>query len=138
MRFFIPNGTARLRVRIIDLTTFPSPGGTADLRAHSSNAVILSLSGSGTSLVRGTTLAQPPTQTNGGGINSSISADAVTLAAPLNPNASLDLRFLFGVQQQGKYNFRAVIETFPFTNSAVTCFTGGTGPAAARGGDPRQ
>ena len=125
----------RLRVRIIDLTTFPAPGGTADLRARSSNAVIVSLSGGGTSLVRGTTLVQPPTQANGGGFNSSMSAGAVTLAAPLNPNGSIDLRFLFGVQQQGKYNFCAVIETLPFTNSAVTCFSGATAPAAARGGD---
>jgi hypothetical protein len=128
----------RLRVRIIDLTTFPSPGGTADLRARSSNAVIVSLSGGGTALVRGTTLEQPPTQANGGGFNSSMSAGAVTLAAPLNPNASLDLRFLFGVQQQGKYNFCAVIETMPFTNSAVTCFSGGTAPASARAGGPRE
>lgn len=125
----------RLRVRIIDLTTFPSPAGTADLRARTSNTIIVSLSGGGSATVRGTTLEQPPTQANGGGLNSSMSAGAITLAAPLNPNGSIDLRFLFGVQQQGKYNFCAVIETMPFTNSAVTCFKGGTEPAAARGGD---
>lgn len=131
---------SRLRVRIIDLTTFPAPGGTADLRPRFSNSVIVSLSGGGITTVRGTTLEQPPTQANGGGLNSSMSAGTITLAAPLNAGNSIDLRFLFGVQQQGKYNFCAVIETLPFTNSAVTCFSGSTAPAAARAGDrnPRE
>lgn len=125
----------RLRVRIIDLTTFPAPAGTADLRARTSNTILVALSGGGSATVRGTTLEQPPTQANGGAFNSSLSSGAVTLAQPLNPNASIDLRFLFGVQQQGKYNFCAVIETLPFTNSAVMCFKGSTEAAAARGGD---
>jgi hypothetical protein len=125
----------RLRVRIIDLSTFPAPAGTADLRARSSGSLIVSVSGGGLAAVRGTTLEQPPAQANGGGFNSSMSAGTVTLAAPLNDGSSINLRFLFGVQQQGKYNFCAVIETLPFTNSAVTCFSGNTALAAARGGD---
>ena len=77
-----------------------------------------------------------------------MSAGAVTLAAPLNPNASLDLRFLFGVQQQGKYNFCAVIETMAYNRSssgmpgvmlasavALSCAKAGTAPASARGDD---
>ena len=40
-----------------------------------------------------------------------MSAGTVTLASPLNAGSSINLRFLFGVQQQGKYNFCAVIET---------------------------
>jgi hypothetical protein len=120
------------------MTTFPAPNGTADLRARSSNAIFVSLSGGGLVAVRGTTLEQPPTQVNGGGFNSSLSAGTVTLAAPLNAGNSLNLRFLFGVQQQGTYNFCAVIETLPFTNSAVTCFSGSTAPASARPGGPRQ
>ena len=129
----------RLRFRIIDLTTFPAAGGTADLRPRSSGSVVVSLSGGGTTTVRGTTLEQPPTQPNGGGLNSSMSAGTVTLAAPLNAGSSLDLRFLFGVQQQGKYSFCAVVETLPFTNSTVTCFAGST-QASVRGGGggPRQ
>ena len=119
----------RLRFRIIDLTTFPSPVGTSDLRARSSGQILVPLGGGGLSaLVRGTTLEQPPTQPNGGGLNSSMSAGTVTLAAPLNNGSSINLRFLFGVQQQGAYNFCAVIETLPFTNSAVTCFSGSTAP----------
>ena len=70
-------------------------------------------------------LEQPPTQVNGGGFNSSMS---VSLGSPLKAGASIDLRFLFGVQQQGKFGFCAVIETLPFTNSAVTCYSGSTRP----------
>jgi len=125
----------RLRVRIIHLTTFPAPAGTADLRARSSGSVVVSLSGGGSVTVRGTTLEQPPAQANGGGFNSSMSSSAVTLAAPLNNGSSINLRFLFGVQQEGNYNFCAVIETLPFTNSAVSCFSGGTLPASAVGDD---
>jgi len=91
--------------------------------------------GGGSVTVRGTTLEQPPTQANGGGFNSSMSSSAVTLAAPLNNGSSINLRFLFGVQQEGKYNFCAVIETLPFTNSAVSCFSGGTLPASSVGDD---
>ena len=88
----------------------------------------ISLSGGRTTTVRGTTLEQPPSQPNGGGLNSSMSAGTITLAQPLNPNNSIDLRFLLGGQQEGKVKFCAVIETMPFTNSAVMCFSGGTAP----------
>jgi hypothetical protein len=127
----------RLRVRIIDLTTFPSPSGTADLRARTSPAVVVSLSGGGTTTVQGTTIETPPQQANGGGINSSMSAETITLLTPLANGASINLRFRFGVQQEGKYKYCAVIETLPFSNSSTTCFTGGTLPAAARGKSPR-
>ena len=119
----------RLRFRIIHLTTFPASGAAADLRPRSSGSVVVPLSGGGLATVRGTTLEQPPTQANGGGFNSSMSAGTVTLAAPLNPGNSINLRFLFGVQQEGKYNFCAVIETLPFTHSAVQCYAGSTLPA---------
>ena len=119
----------RLRFRIVELTTFPSPAGTADLRARSSNTILVLLSGGGAATVRGTTLEQPPTQPNGGGVNSSMTA---TLASPLKAGGTIDLRFLFGVQQEGKYKFCGVIETLPFSNSEVMCFSGNTAPAAAR------
>ncbi|HET8783513.1 MAG TPA: lamin tail domain-containing protein [Pyrinomonadaceae bacterium] len=125
----------RLRVRIIDLTTFPSPSGTADLRARTSPAVVVSLSGGGTTTVQGTTLETPPQQVNGGGVNSSMSAETITLLTPLVNGGSINLRFRFGVQQEGKYKYCAVIETLPFSNSATTCFTGGTQPAAAAKSD---
>ena len=49
-----------------------------------------------------------------------------TLASPLKAGGTIDLRFLFGVQQQGKYKFCAVIETLPFSNSEVMCFSENT------------
>lgn len=118
----------RLRVRIIDITTFPSPSGTADLRPRSSGSVVVPVSGGGTQTVQGTTLEQPPQQANGGGFNSSMSASTVTLNSPLNSGNSINLRFLFGVQQNGKFGVCAVIETLPFTNSTVMCFKGNTSP----------
>ena len=70
----------RLRFRVIDLTTFPAPSGIADLRPRTSTSVVVTVDrppcGSGTSnvTVQGTTLEQPPSQPNGGGFNSSMSA----------------------------------------------------------------
>ena len=127
---------ARLRFRIIDLTTFPSPVGTADLRPRSSGSVVVSLSGGGTATVRGTALEQPPTQANGGGFNSSMSAGTITLATPLANGGTINLRLLLGVQQEGKFKYCAVIETLPFSNSTVTCFSGSTQLAAAKGDKP--
>jgi len=114
----------RLRFRIIDLTTFPAPGGIADLRARTSTAVVVTVDrppcGSGTSnvTVQGTTLEQrapAPTaqQPNGGGFNSSMSAGTVTLATPLANGASVDVRFLLGIQQTGSFKFYFNIEALP-------------------------
>jgi MYXO-CTERM domain-containing protein len=97
----------RLRFRIIDLTTFPAPSGIADLRPRTSTAVVVTVDqppcGSGTSniTVQGMRLEEPPSQPNGGGFNSSMSAGTVTLATPLAPGASIDVRFLLGLQQTG-------------------------------------
>ena len=90
----------RLRFRITDLTTFPSPGGVADLRPRTSSAISATVGGIPVT-VYGTTLEQPPAQPNGGGFNSSLSVNAVTLAAPLAPGASIHVQFLLGLQQTG-------------------------------------
>jgi len=109
----------RLRWRIIDLTTFPAPSGIADLRPRTSTAVVVTVDrapcGSGTSnvTVQGTTLEQPPSQPNGGGFNSSLSSGTVTLATPLANGASLDLRFLLGIQQTGSFKFYINVEALP-------------------------
>ncbi|HEX8473303.1 MAG TPA: lamin tail domain-containing protein [Pyrinomonadaceae bacterium] len=118
----------RLRFRIVDITTFPTPGqfcnggGTAtnciaDLRARSSSDIVVSTS-EGNKTVRGTTLeATMPggtsNQPGGGGWNSSLSAGNVTFAQPLNPGASVDVRFLLGVQKSGKFRFFVNIEALP-------------------------
>jgi hypothetical protein len=110
----------RLRFRIVDLTTtFPAPSGFADLRPRTSTAVVVTVDrapcGSGTSnvTVQGTTLEQPPSQLNGGGFNSTLSAGTITLATPLANGGSIDVRFLFGVQQTGAYKFFIVFEALP-------------------------
>jgi len=109
----------RLRFRIVDLTTFPAPSGIADLRPRTSSAVVVTVDrppcGSGTSnvTVNGTTLEQPPSQPNGGGFNSSMSAGTVTLGTPVANGASIDVRFLLGIQQTGSFKFFINVEALP-------------------------
>jgi len=109
----------RLRFRVVDLTTFPAPSGIADLRPRTSTSVVVTVDrppcGSGTSniTVNGTTLEQPPSQPNGGGFNSSMSAGTVTLGTPLANGASIDVRFLLGIQQTGSFKFYINVEALP-------------------------
>lgn len=113
-------GVTRLRFRVIDLSVFPASGSdAADLRPRTSNSVTVTVDrppcGSGTSnvTVQGTTLEQPPSQTSGGGFNSTLSAGTVTLATAISNGASIDLRFLFGVQQTGAFRVGLVVEALP-------------------------
>jgi hypothetical protein len=109
----------RLRFRVVDLTTFPAPSSIADLRPRTSTSVVVTVDrppcGSGTSnvTVNGTTLEQPPSQPNGGGFNSSMSAGTVTLGTPLANGASVDVRFLLGIQQTGSFKFYINVEALP-------------------------
>jgi hypothetical protein len=106
----------RLRFRITDITTFPVPSGTADLRPLTSSSVVVSISascGGGTTTVQGTTLEEPPNQPNGGGFNSSLSAGTITLATPLAPGASINVQFRNGVQQVGAFRFFITVEALP-------------------------
>ncbi len=117
----------RLRFRIVDLTTFPAPSGFADLRPRTSTLVVVSgINDAGTCLasngvattpctvnVQGTTLEQPPSQPNGGGFNSTLSAGTVTLGTPLANGASVNVRFLLGIQQTGTFKFYINIEALP-------------------------
>ena len=114
----------RLRFRIVELTTFPTPGGgQADLRALSSGSVSVSqINDPGTCppagapctlTVEGTTLEQPPSQPDGGGYNSTLSAGTVTLATPLNHNAAVNLQFVLGIETTGTFRFYIIIEALP-------------------------
>jgi hypothetical protein len=121
-----------LRFRIIDITTFPAPSGTADLRARTSGAVVVAgindsvtCTATGapvtppcTATVQGTTLDQPPSQPNGGGFNSSLTANTVTLLTPLANGASINLQFLFGIQQTGNFKVYLNVEALPLLASA--------------------
>jgi hypothetical protein len=113
----------RLRFRVIDITTFPAPSGFADLRPRTSTAVVVSGVNDPqtcpggitpcTVTVQGTTLEEPPTQPNGGGFNSSLSAGTVTLATPIAPGASVNVRFLLGLQGTGTFKFFINVEALP-------------------------
>jgi len=115
---------SRLRFRIVDMTTFPAVSGVADLRARTSSAVVIATINDPATCaakvppedapcsvtVEGTTLETPPTQPNGGGYNSSLSAGTVTLANQLPAGGSINIQFLFGIQQTGKYRAYLHIE----------------------------
>jgi Bacterial Ig domain/Calx-beta domain len=116
----------RLRFRIIEMTTFPNPGGgTADLRAITSSPVVISgindpatCASTGTPTTapcqvtaQATTLETPPAQPNGGGYNSTLS---VALPGPgLANGASVDVNFTLGVVQSGTFRFYIIIEALP-------------------------
>ena len=132
-RRFVNNTGAnvtRLRFRIIDLTTFPAPSGTADLRPITSSVVVVagindvatctaagqatpcSVSVQGTHL-EGNGVGEVPNQPNGGGFNSSYSADTITLGTPLANGASINVQFLLGIQQTGNFRIYVNIEALP-------------------------
>jgi hypothetical protein len=110
----------RLRFRVIDLSTFPAPlPGAADLRPRTSTAIVVNVDrppcNTGTSdvTVQGTTLEQPPSQPNGGGFYSTLSAGTVTLGTPLANGNSINVRFLMGIQSTGSFKLGVVVEALP-------------------------
>ncbi|MBC7932414.1 MAG: hypothetical protein H7Z38_17800 [Rubrivivax sp.] len=131
----------RLRLRVIDQTTFPAVSGVADLRNRTSSAVVIATINDPATCaakvppeaapcsvtVQGTTLEEPPTQPNGSAYNSSMSAGTVTLATPLDPGESINLQLLFGIQQMG--NFRAFLMVEALTNNVVQAASGNGQPS---------
>ncbi|HLL73485.1 MAG TPA: carboxypeptidase regulatory-like domain-containing protein [Pyrinomonadaceae bacterium] len=110
----------RLRFRIVDLTTKGNfQPGQADLRALSSADITVTDSNTQQVLLRGLTLNVASDQPEGGGINSTLSAPSVTLSAPLQPNANINVEFRLGVMQNGNFRF--------FVN--VEAITAGVAPA---------
>ncbi|MBA4372940.1 MAG: hypothetical protein C0402_08755 [Thermodesulfovibrio sp.] len=117
----------RIRFRIVDQTTFPAPSGVSDLRARTSLAVVVAgindaatCAATGapatppcTVTVQGTTLEQPPSSPNGSAFNASMSAGTVTLGTPLANGASINLQFLFGIQQTGDDRVTLLLEGLP-------------------------
>jgi len=122
-RFRFTNNTGqnvtRLRMRIVDLTTFPAPTGFADLRPRTSPSTTVSIdgapcgTGTGIQALDGTTLEQPPGQPNGGGFNSSMSDGIVTLGTPIVNGNYVNLRLLMGIQQIGTFKFGIRVEALP-------------------------
>lgn len=100
----------RLRFRIMDMTTFPvlTPG-AADIRARTIASSNVTVTGGASLPVSGTTLETPPAQPFCGGLNSSL----IVLNTPLAAGASINVQFLVGVQQTGRFRFIVIIETTP-------------------------
>jgi len=63
--------------------------------------------------VQGLTLEQPPSQPNGGGFNSTLSAGTITLGTPLANGASINVEFLMGIQQTGSFKLFVNAEALP-------------------------
>ncbi|MFL6230597.1 MAG: DNA/RNA non-specific endonuclease [Pyrinomonadaceae bacterium] len=102
----------RLRFRIVDVTTLHSPnafGGAAqsDLRALTSSDVTVTRTDGSTIPVQGTTVEEPPTQTLGGGLNSTFT---VALGSPIPQGSAVSTQFVLGVMQSGKFNFFVNVE----------------------------
>ena len=109
----------RLRFRVIDLTTFPSTDAAlADLRLRTSQAATIAVAGpnaacpSNSCAVRALTL-DAPSAAHDGGLNATVSAGTVTLAAPLAGGASLNVQFLLGVEKTGNFRFYVNVEALP-------------------------
>ncbi|HEX8148922.1 MAG TPA: S8 family serine peptidase [Pyrinomonadaceae bacterium] len=110
----------RLRFRVIDISTYEAPTGTADLRARtSSNVTVSDINDTATCAaygltppcevtVQGTTLETPPTQTSGGGFNSTLSV--AVPGGSLANGASISVQFLLGIMQTGRFKFYVNIE----------------------------
>jgi hypothetical protein len=104
----------RLRFRVVDITTLNSPAAgspQADLRVLSSTGVVTNSQGDEVITVTGLTLETPPAQTNGGGLNSTLTV--VLPGGALAPGNSIDVQFLLGVQEQGNFRFLVNVEALP-------------------------
>jgi hypothetical protein len=129
-RRFVNNTGApvtRLRFRVVDISTLPPGPSIADLRVLDSLAITVNgvtdattCAATGTPstapcsvTVFGTTLEQPPTQSMGGALNSSLNAGTITLPTPLAPGQSINLQFLLGVQNPGSFKFFFNVEALP-------------------------
>lgn len=107
-----------LRFRVIKLTTFPAPSSISDMRPRTSTTAVVSTVG-GNVTVEGTTLQQPPSQPNGGGWNTSLSVPGVSVGTPLANGASINVGFLFGLQQTGAYRVALLAEGSPGVSGLI-------------------
>jgi hypothetical protein len=130
-RRFVNNTGApvtRLRFRIVDFSSIAVPGtAIADLRALTSMSITVNgitdsatCAATGTPAtvpcsvtVFGTTVEEPPAQSLGGALNSSMNAGTITIPTPVAPGQSINLQFLLGVQQTGAFKFFFNIEALP-------------------------
>ncbi|MGH9941368.1 MAG: hypothetical protein ACRD9R_03295 [Pyrinomonadaceae bacterium] len=100
----------QLRFRVVDVTTAPAPAGMADLRVLASTTAMVAKSDSVMLPVQGLTLEETSVQPSGGGLNSTLSAGVITLGSPLANGASINVQFLLGVEQTGRFRFLVNVE----------------------------
>ena len=120
---------SRLRFRVINITTFGTPGsecgGTcADVRALTSAGGTATVGGQPVPVL-GLRLEEPPEQPAGGGYNASLSADTITLGTPLPDGQSINVEFKLGIERTG--SFRFFVNTEAQNGSQIIL----TGPAAS-------
>jgi len=121
----------RLRFRVVDLTIWPVPFGTADLRVLSSDGGAITVdnypcgTSDGGDLLAGTTL-EAPAQPGGGGLNSALSVAAVSPATPFAIGGRINVRFKLGVAQTGFARFCVIPETTPTLPVDPWCYIGST------------
>jgi len=121
---------SRLRFRIIELTTKETAPGAADLRALTPSPFVdesvFPVNDAGTCLasngvattpctvtVKPTALEEPPAQTSGGGLNSTLSAVTVSLGSKLESGKSINVSFKLGVMTTGTFRFLIIVEALP-------------------------
>ena len=107
----------RLRFRVINITTRGTPasecGGSpcADMRALTSPDGTATMSNQTVVVVRGVRLEEnPPITLEGGGLNSSLSADFITLAQPLQNGFSVNIQFKLGIVTSAPFRLILNIE----------------------------
>ncbi|HZH29708.1 MAG TPA: lamin tail domain-containing protein [Pyrinomonadaceae bacterium] len=114
----------RIRFRVVDITTYPAPGGLADLRILDSSDQRVPTAASATASVRGTIIEQlPMQQPNGGAYNSSLTlvnaqfpdglASTVAGICPPTSTCSVDVQFMLGVEKEGAFRFVVSLEGLP-------------------------
>jgi hypothetical protein len=126
---------SRLRFRVLDITTRGTPsnscGGSpcADLRLLTSQDGEAYTGGEDVT-VRGLQLEEShtgPATADGGGLNSSVSADFITLQTPLPAGQSVNIEFKLGVMRTGAFKFYINIEALnspPIIPCAIRIKTG--------------
>lgn len=96
-----------LRIRAID---FPTLGSLSQMRTSARPDFRLMSSLNEASDVKGTTLAAERLQPAGGGLNSTLTVDAISATSPLLPGQSIVVAIKFGVVRYGRFSFDAAIE----------------------------
>lgn len=96
-----------LRLRAID---FPTAGTLLQKRYSSRPDFRLLSSPDESPTVKGVTLAAERLQPNGGGLNSTLTVDAITAVNPLLPNQSVVVAIRFGVMRYGRHPISLAVE----------------------------